>query len=174
MSKVVLRLLSLALVCAALVAASASGGVAASSKPTRISASFDFVARIVCPGGGTLYGHVELVAYDDDQTPITTSGDRQNDRVSMTVTQWDEYSHTSYTYSPDVLGVEVREDGSVRLAVVSWGAGYTLYDGGSPGSRLTGEEVLGLPLTLDWMTYKGSGTSCSIVYTVTSGNITIK
>jgi hypothetical protein len=169
MKRLVLRGLLLASLCALLVGASASAGLAKSSKPPRVNGSFDFVYVNPCwdfpvPN---VTGHVELLASDDDPTVPMTSSDRQIDRVAMTVT-WD----SGDTWMPDVLGVLVLTDDAVFIGEGSWETGFSVYDGGNPGSRETGVGDFGIPTTLDWMRYSGFSI-CHPSYYVTSGNINI-
>ena len=147
MSKVGLRLLWLALLCAAVVGASAPGGVAKASKPTRVSGSFDYVFVSDChvPGTSAPTGHVEILAYDDDPSLPTNGSTRQADRVTFVITL-----DTGFTWTPDSFGVLSRSDGSVSIVVDGWGASvFTLIDGGNPGSRSTGELNRGVPITTD-------------------------
>lgn len=169
MKRSLLRGLLLALLCAVIAGASASTGLAKASKPARVSGSFDFVYVNECFPTPGVTGHVELLAYDDDTNPVVNSWDRQNDRVSMTVT-WDDGA----TWTPDVLGVEVRSNGDVFVADTSWYWGFTIRDGGNPGSRETGELDQGFPVTLDSMRYDGvslCGSDGS--FYLTSGNLRI-
>ena len=171
MSKSVLRLLWLALLCAAFVGANATGGAAKASKPTRISGSFDFVFVSDCqfPGTPVPTGHVEILAYDDDPSIPADSSTRQPDRVSFVITY-----DSGFTWTPDAVGVFYGSDGSVFIAVTAWGfATFRLIDGGNPGSRPTGELNGGFPVTTDGMRWSTFGLCNDGWFYLTSGNINI-
>lgn len=171
MSKSVLRLLWLALLCAAIVGANAPVGAAKASKPTRIHGSFDFVFVSDChfPGTPAPTGHVEILAYDDDPSFPTDSSTRQPDRISFVITY-----DSGFTWTPDAVGVFYGSDGSVGIAVTGWGfASFSLIDGGNPGSGLTGALNGDFPVTTDRMRYSTFGFCSDGWFYLTSGNINI-
>jgi len=146
----------------------ADASAAKESKPAHVVADLDYVYVNNCFPTPGLYGHIAINAFDDDLTPVVNSWDRQNDRISIEVTWAD-----GTTWSQDPIGMEIRDDGTVFIASTSWYTGWTLHDGGSPGTALSGNDFNGVPETLDWLHYQ-SVTGCSSGrFFLTSGNINI-
>jgi hypothetical protein len=163
------RALFSVLVLAALAAALASAAPATSPKPTRVSANVDYVQLNPCFVVPPTYGHLEVVAYDDDPAIAPGLFDRQIDRVSITVTRAD-----GTVWEQDPLGVRVGEDGhSIFVATTSWATGFWLYDGGSPGSGSTGAFDQGVAVTNDWMRYLSFSGCLSARFYLTGGNIKV-
>lgn len=147
----------------------ASAAPARPSKPGRVVVSADVVYVNACgfPSSNS-NGHVEVAAYDDDQTPVVGSADRQDDRMEITVT-WDDGT----PWPQDPLGVEMRDPDTAFLASTSWAMGWTLHDGGNPGSATTGELDQGVPVTRDWLQYQGPTMCSSGRFYLTSGQVRI-
>jgi hypothetical protein len=163
------RTLLAVLVIAACAAAVASAAPAKSSKTTRVTVNADYVQLNACGLGSPQYGHIEVVAYDDDPSFPVSSSEQQIDRVSITVTRAD-----GSTWEQHPLGVDVIDGGSgIFVADGSWLTGWRLYDGGSPGTNETGAVDQGIPVTTDRMEYQGfTGCTSSRLY-LTKGQIKI-
>ena len=163
------RALVSVLVLAGLAAVPASAAPTTDPKPARVSASVDYVQLNPCFVGPPSYGHLEVVAYDDDPAIAFGLFDRQIDRVSITVTRAD-----GTVWEQDPLGVMLGEDShSIFVATTSWATGFWLYDGGNPGSGSTGAFDQGVAVTNDWMRYQSFSGCSSALFYLTGGNIKV-
>lgn len=163
------RVLVGVLVVTGFAAALASAGSAKNPKPTRVVASADYVQLNPCFPVPPIYGHIEVLAYDDDPSIPFSSSERQVDRVSITITRSD-----GTVWELDPLGVMLGQDGhSIYVPVSDWNTGFWLYDGGNPGSGPTGAFDQGVAVTNDSMRYVFITMCSSARFYLTSGNIKI-
>lgn len=135
--------------------------------PGRIVASADITWNLYCGGFPITYpGHLELVGVDVDPSLPENPWDRQDDRISMTITRAGE------TFAQDPLWMFIS-DQRATIFISQGAAGWTIFDGGNPGSRLTGDSPFGYPATLDSMQFWNMGTTCRWLIYLTDGNINI-
>ena len=137
-------------------------------RPAHVVASADFIQVSHCVYEPfTIHGHIEVNAFDDDPSFVVNSTDTQDDRVSIQIT----YANGS-TWTPDALGISVSGN-EAYIADVSWQFGFTLHDGGNPGTALTGDSFGGVPATVDWAHYEAFAVCGDPMFFLTSGNINI-